>query len=264
MRGIDPKWIMWLGLLVTIEHGISAGTLSLTNMIPDAWIITVKAWSSGLEFIGTAIMTWWAAVSSPQAGPMINTPLAPVTKLMILLAVLVASAFAFPGDARAQIKLHAPAVTGNLAKDIQTDLGNASPTASPSLGTGGLLTPDALIKKIVALAAPDLTYTAALATSANTNSSAIRLACVKAIQALNAQASGANLKNADGSPMIMPAEPHIFTDLEIIAEGIDSLSPTGPLYTSCAGAAALAQQNVLTFINSVVTGTAAAALVVPK
>lgn len=117
MKGIDPKWIMWLGLVVTIEHGISGGALSLTNMIPDAWIVTVKAWSSGLEFIGTAIMTWWAAVSSPQSGPLINTPLAPVSKAIIILAVVLGSLFALPGDARAQIK-----TPGQIQQDIDAAL----------------------------------------------------------------------------------------------------------------------------------------------
>lgn len=167
----------------------------------------------------------------------------------------------------AMAQLRKPAITGNVPADIKTDFGinqNTAPTASVTAGQGGLLSPDALIKKIIGLTAPDLVYAAALAGSANTNSATVRLSCIKAIQALNTQASGATLKNADGSAMVMPAEPHIFTDLEIIAEGIDSLSPTGPLYTSCAGAAALAQTNVLTFINQIVSGTAAAALVIPK
>jgi hypothetical protein len=186
----------------------------------------------------------------------------------ILLVAFLPIALLAGNSAAAQVKLRPPAVTGRPIEDIKTDLGiptaSTAPNAVVTPGQGGLLTPDALIKKIIALAAPDLAYAAAMATSANTNSSTVRLACIKAIQALNTQASGANLKNADGSPMTAPAEPHIFTDLETIAEGIDSLSPTGPLYTSCAGAAALANTNVLTFINSVVTGTAATTLLIPK
>ena len=188
-------------------------------------------------------------------------------RAIILAAALILAATG--AQAQTTTRLRPPAVTGKPIEDLKTDLGiappgSAAPSASPTLGQGGLLTPDQLIKKIIALGAPDLIYAAALATSANTNSATVRLACIKAIQALNTQASGANLKNADGTAMVIPGEPHIFTGLEIIAEGIDSLSPTGPLYTSCAGAAALAQTNVLSFINSIVTGTAAAALVVPK
>lgn len=191
-----------------------------------------------------------------------KTAVAVAAVAKVLIVAFALSIFLANGSAMAQIKLRAPAVTGNPAADLKTDLSGG--TSTSSTGANGLLTPDALIKKIIALSSPDLAYAAAMATAANTNAATVRLGCVKAIQTLNAQASGASLKNPDGSPMTMPAEPHIFTDLETIAEGIDSLSPTGPLYTSCAGAAALAQTNVLAFINAVVSGTAAAALVVPK
>lgn len=205
-----------------------------------------------------------AEVLPPRAAVDTASKAASVQSVVNVLLIAFALSL-FLAGAPAFAQTHRLPLTGNIAKDIAAATSqSAAPTASPTLGTGGLLSPDELIKKIIALAAPDLAYSAAMASSANTNSSTVRLACIKAIQALNTQASGANLKNADGSAMAPPAEPHIFTDLETIAEGIDSLSPTGPLYTSCAGAAALAQTNVLTFINQVVTGTAAAALVVPK
>jgi hypothetical protein len=41
-----------------------------------------------------------------------------------------------------------------------------------------------------------------------------------------------------------------------LAEVVDNLSPQGPLFVSCAGAAQLAKTNVLTFINAAVTGAA--------
>lgn len=267
MKGIDPKYIMWLGLAVGIEQAIGHGTVSLTNIVPADWAPYVTSWCNLLAFIGTSIMTYQAAVSGPQTGPLINPPTIDTNKLAkILLIAFLPLALLASGKAQAQVKLHPLAVTGDFAKDIRTDLNPAgtAPNAVVTPGQGGLLTPDALIKKIIGLAAPDLVYAAAMATSANTNAATVRLGCIKAIQTLNTQASGANLKNADGSAMVAPSEPHIFTDLETIAEGIDSLSPTGPLYTSCAGAAALANTNVLTFINSVVTGTAATTLLIPK
>jgi hypothetical protein len=42
----------------------------------------------------------------------------------------------------------------------------------------------------------------------------------------------------------------------LLAETIDNLSPTGPLFTSCAGAAEMAKMSVLRFINTAVTGAA--------
>jgi hypothetical protein len=113
--------------------------------------------------------------------------------------------------------------TGNLNKDLQ-----------------------ALWQKIVTASNADLQYASALAGSANTNSSKVRKQCFDAILTLNQQANGANLKNADG-----------------MAEVIDNLSPQGPLFTSCAGAAQLARTSTLQFISAVVTGVAGVTAIAP-
>ena len=42
----------WIGLGIFIAHGIAGGTIHLTNMIPDAAIPAVTAWSSALTTIG--------------------------------------------------------------------------------------------------------------------------------------------------------------------------------------------------------------------
>lgn len=73
MKGIDPKYIMWLGLAVSIEQAIGHGTVSLTNIVPAAWTPYVTSWCNLLAFIGTAIMTYQAAVSGPQTGPLLPT-----------------------------------------------------------------------------------------------------------------------------------------------------------------------------------------------
>jgi hypothetical protein len=38
MKGIDPKWTMYLGLLVAVDQAIGHGTVSLTNLIPEDWV----------------------------------------------------------------------------------------------------------------------------------------------------------------------------------------------------------------------------------
>lgn len=177
-----------------------------------------------------------------------------VSKIAVL-GFLILGALALPHEAMAQVKGLKP-LTGNLGNDL--GITNTAVGAAPSLD------PQALIKKIMTLAAPDLTYAIALAANANTTSSKVRLQCLTAIQTLNAQVQGTGLKDAAGNVLSQPPEPDIFTNLEQIAEGIDSLSPTGPLFTSCAGAAGLAGMNVLAFINAVTAGTAAAAIVIPK
>ena len=102
MKGIDPKWTMYLGLLVAVEQAIGHGTVSLTNLIPEEWAPYVTSWCNFLAFVGTSIMTYQAAMSSPLPGPMVNTPVAPAAKVAILLAVFGACLFALPGDANAQ------------------------------------------------------------------------------------------------------------------------------------------------------------------
>ena len=57
MWTIDPKWRFIIGLLVTTAIGISQGTVSLTNAIPDFAIKPVVAWCGLIAFIGSAATT---------------------------------------------------------------------------------------------------------------------------------------------------------------------------------------------------------------
>lgn len=120
MNGIDPKWVFYLGILVTIESAIGQGAVKLTNVVPEAWAPIIIGWCTLLAFIGNVLMTALAGYSSKTAGPLV--------KPLVLVAVIVGSLFAFPGDARAQLK----PLTGN----IRTDLGIASkPAASAPAGS---------------------------------------------------------------------------------------------------------------------------------
>lgn len=103
MNGINPKWGAYLGLLVVIEQAIGHGTVSLTNLVPLDWAPYITSWCNFLAFIGTSIMTYQAAVSSPASGPLANTSIAPAVKAAILLAALLGS-LALPGGAHAQLK----------------------------------------------------------------------------------------------------------------------------------------------------------------
>lgn len=263
MKAIDPKYIMWLGLVVTLEQAIGHGTVSLTNVIPVSWTPYVTSWCNLLAFFGTSVMTYQAAVSGPQTGPLINLP-APPTNVVsikpdaivkILLAAFVLSMFLAANPASAAT-LKPLQITGNVAADNQANFGSGNALSS----VAAAIDPEKLIQKIIAIAQPDLVYSMALAKNANTNPSNVRYACWSAIYDLNSKASGAGLKDpTTGAALIAPpAGQDIFTKAEQIAEGIDSLSPTGPLYTSCAGAAALAAQGVLTFINTLVAAVAIA------
>lgn len=159
--------------------------------------------------------------------------------------------------AQAQTKLRTPAVTGNPVEDIKTDLGINKPQK--------LITGDtekdahAIWDKIVSASNTDLTYASALAASAGTPASAVRKQCYDAILKLNTQVNGTNVKDANGNVLPQP-DPKLFTGVEQAAETIDNLSPSGPLFVSCAGMAQLTKTNVLTLINAIVTGAAAFAV----
>lgn len=174
--------------------------------------------------------------------------------------VIIAAVLVLIGNAHAQgkPKLAAPAVTGDLKKDLNTDAQNLG-LVPPSLQvtpTGNVAKDlKTLWDKIVGASNTDLAYASKLAAGANTGASAVRKQCWDAIIAVNNQANGLNLKDANGAVIPRP-DPHLFTDVETLAEVVDNLSPTGPLFTSCAGAAQLAKTNVLTFINAAVTGAA--------
>jgi hypothetical protein len=107
--------------------------------------------------------------------------------------------------------------------------------------------------KIVNASLPDLQYASALAASAGTPSAAVRKQCWDALIAANKIASGTGLKDANGNALTKP-DPHLFADVEQLAQVIDNLAPTGPISTARAGAAQLAKTNTLTFINAIVTG----------
>jgi hypothetical protein len=99
----------------------------------------------------------------------------------------------------------------------------------------------------------DLNYAKALADNAATPNSKLRSQCYAALITANAQANGANLKNADGSPMTMP-DPALISHGEQAMELIDNLQPTAPVVSSCAPAANALKIGALNFISLVTTG----------
>jgi hypothetical protein len=184
------------------------------------------------------------------------------TVVKILLAAFVLSFLMAGSPAYAQTKKIAPLVaTGDLKKDLDTDAQNLGlAPAAPKLITGNIeKDAHAIWDKIVSASNVDLTYASALAASAGTPASAVRKQCYDAILKLNTQVNGTNVKDANGNVLPQP-DPKLFTGVEQAAETIDNLSPSGPLFVSCAGMAQLTKTNVLTLINAIVTGAAAFAV----
>jgi hypothetical protein len=168
----------------------------------------------------------------------------------ILIAAVAVSLLLAGTPAFAQTKKFTP--TGNLVGDIQA----ATTPDKPKLITGDVeKDAHAIWDKLVAASNADLKYASALAGVANTSASLVRKQCYDAILELNTQVNGMNLKDANGNPLPQP-DPKLFTGVEQAAETIDNLSPSGKLFTSCAGMAQLTKTNVLTLINAIVTGAA--------
>lgn len=242
------------------------GGMVVAGMIWSWWQKEGQAEVSALLKKVTATKTKADAVKAAEVLPpaaAVDTPIKSasvrsVTNILIVAFLL--SLFLAGAPAMAQTRLHPPAVTGDVKRDLETDFGlnqgKVALTGNPEKDM------QALWQKIVSASNADLQYASALAGAANTNGSKVRKQCWDAIIALNQQANGANLKNPDGTPMARP-DPHLFTDVETLAETLDNLSPQGTLFTSCAGAAQLAKTGVLQFVNAAVAGAAGLAQVVP-
>ena len=258
---------MWKSLIIKIllmiltplaaQLHVTYGASDLTALATDLADVLVLVYgmyrSSGMKLVPHASVMIHKddIIGSPVIGATVALK-GNIGQVVGAIAVLFLVGFAQIDPASAQIRR--PQITGNVVDDAKVNLGLAP--AKPALLTGNVeKDTTALWQKILNASNADLTYASALAGSTGTASGKIRKQCWDAILALNVQANGANLKNPDGSTMTKP-DPSLFTDVETLAEVIDNLSPQGPLFTSCAGAAQLAKTNTLMFINAVVTGAA--------
>lgn len=257
LPGINPKYCAYIGLAVLLEQGIGHGTVSLTNLVPEAWAPYITSWCNFLAFVGTTIMTGQAAFSSPAAGPLVDAPPKSVTPtvIKILLAAFVLSMFLPMGQAAAQTKrVAAPAVDAPAPTDkclIPWDplklCGTLSGKPEEDM--------QRIVKRIQAVGRDDMNYAILKAKAANTLPAGVRLQCLTAILAAKDAAEGVSIKDANGNVVPRP-DPAIVTSIEDIAELVDALSPQGPLMTSCAGAAQLVKTNTLAMVNAIVTGAA--------
>lgn len=175
MKGIDAKWVFYLGIVITIEQAIGQGSVSLTNLIPMEWIPYVKSWSAFLALIGTTVMTGMSGYSSRTSGPLVSAPALPpaVKSALLIFAVLLASCIlAMPAMAQGNKgnfdPLHLikkPALTTNI-----------SVAAAPVTATAPATPLDALtslMNDIEKISATTITNVIADITAANADASTV-------------------------------------------------------------------------------------------
>lgn len=239
MNGIDPKWVFYLGIIVTIESAIGQGAVKLTNVVPDSWAPFIIGWCTLLAFIGNVVMTALAGYSSKTAGPLV--------KPVVLLAVILGALFAFTGDARAQGKL-----TGNLVKDIA-----AATTANKPVASSGSL-PSNILGALDDKLLPDLQYALKLAQASD---SKVTAPCYQAwINIIQTRQKA--VTNADGSPVDLP-QPRLITDFEKAVELRNALQPESAFSIACAPVIVMVKLDILSFMGKVIGGGAGLATLVP-
>lgn len=260
MKGIDPKYIMWIGLAVSIEQAIGHGTVSLTNIVPASWAPYVTSWCNLLAFIGTAIMTYQAAVSGPQTGPMLTIDPPKVTPTIVKVLIFAfAVSFLMAGNAamaqtpRARMPIDP---LGQAVDKLKQDF-----TAKTGVQATGDV-PFDLLRALDAKLLPDLQYALKLAQATGSN---VTAPCYQAwIDMINVQQTAVQTKNADGTMTdIAIPDPHIVTDFERAVELRNALQPDSKFMTSCSPVANLIKQDVISFMGKVVGGAAGLTTLVP-
>lgn len=241
-KNLIPLFVTLLLPLAT-KYGFSTG--DLTSAL------------TGLAGIAVGVYLHWNQKKVPDTSTAIETKGVPLpvgsnlppsaAAAKVVGALLIGFLILHTAPAMAQKAAPAPAKPPicdplNLLPGCQGIVANATATGD-------------LWQRIISAAGPDLAYAKALADAAGTPGSKLRSTCLAAIIAANEQASGANLKNSDGSLMVMP-NPNVITKLEQAAELIDNLQPTAPVISSCAPAANAAAVTVNQFLSTLLSGVA--------
>lgn len=150
MKGINPQWGLYLGIIVTIQMAIGQGAVPLTNVFPADWIPYVVGWSQFLGFIGTTVMTALFGYSAQSPGPFVKLPDIKVpdtvTKAVVMFAVLLGGLVLTAAPSHAQI-LHRAVAKAAVKIDPGKNLSDALARLAAK-GTADLEAADALASAI--------------------------------------------------------------------------------------------------------------------
>jgi hypothetical protein len=180
--------------------------------------------------------------------------------ICIAIAMFLAGPALAQRQAAQQPRPHLVPPTGDLIKETKDAFAPqiAGVKLTGNLHNDAMAIKTAIDKSVMA----DLNYASLMAAHTNTTSSLVRKQCVDAMITLKTQLDGADLKDDKGVVIPKP-DPSLVSDVEGVAEVIDALSTTGPLFTSCAGAAQLAKTSTLTLINTILAGATAFTAITP-
>ena len=253
MQGVDPKYVFWLGILVTIETAIGQGAIKLTNVVPADIAPYIIGWSQLLGFIGTTIMTALSGFSSANKGVFMppSQPIPPAVKPIIILALVLTGLLAFGGEAKAQQRN--PVLKNIIEGGSQNAQGGGGInfTGSPLNDLLG-----ALDAKLL----PDLQYALKLAQASG---SKVTAPCYSAwIDIINVRQKAVQNDATPPEALPMP-DPHLVTDFEKLVELRNSLQPDSPFMIACSPVASMVKKDMLGFIGIVVGGSASLATLVP-
>ncbi len=125
------NWVFILSLVVAVETQIGNGSMSLTNMFPDAWIPFIKAWSANLGSVGALI------VAGGSYGKSYPSAANAQTVAKVLIAAIAFSLFMLTtGPASADPIADAKAKVAAFNKGVVTaNKALVAPTPAPTITT---------------------------------------------------------------------------------------------------------------------------------
>ncbi|QPF81692.1 hypothetical protein IC762_17875 [Bradyrhizobium genosp. L] len=122
------NWVAVLGIVVAVETQLGNGSMSLANMVPEAWIPYVKAWAANLGSVGALIMSAGAFGPRPAGQFTVTPAVKPAVMLAIATGLLLSCGI---NGARAQTRqpVRAAAPAGDATPAAP------SPSSLPTLGS---------------------------------------------------------------------------------------------------------------------------------
>ena len=126
MPQIDPKFTFWFGVWTNVLLLVASLGVDQAPHVVAQYAPIVQWFCMTFYKINNAILTALVGLSSTQAGPLIKLPppsMPTIVKVLILAFLPLVLLAGHLAQAAERQRPRLPAVTGDIAKDIRTDLG---------------------------------------------------------------------------------------------------------------------------------------------